>query len=348
MVGAYSEVRLGPFVARGNYLIVLEAEPFVRPPTLPAQRLSISVGGVPFVQTELTAGGRFGFRIPPELIVEDGDLLFVFDHPDAARPSDLSAMKDHRILALSMSRLELWRVDRVAVDAIAGGLGGLSVEQVEQQAGLPAADLLTQFESLGENCEFGLVQRRCGAEPLGLLRFSNTLLASLLNGLQAGFEGLGEAGDLIFRLEGKAKAEYIIDEQRYNVVYHTFRYKGEIDEEKFAVSESARLQFLVRKFVEDLRRGEKIFVIKRIAPLCEEEVLPVFTALGAYGPNTLLWVVPADGAHPPGSVHWVLPGLLKGYVDRFAPNENAHDLSLDIWLEICVNAYELRRRSLQV
>jgi hypothetical protein len=155
---------------------------------------------------------------------------------------------------------------------------------------------------------------------------------------------LGELDDLDFRLEGKTKPEYIIQEKRYGLVYHTFRYRGEIDEDKFLASESARLKFLVRKFVEDLQDGEKIFVCKRNTPLREEEILPVLAAINAFGPNTLLWVVLADEKHPPGSVQWVMPGLIKAYIDRFAPNENAHDLSLEVWLEICVNAFALRQQ----
>lgn len=33
-----------------------------------------------------------------------------------------------------------------------------------------------------------------------------------------------------------------------------------------------------------------------------------------------------------------MPGLLKGYIDRFAPEENAHDFSFDGWLQVCANA----------
>jgi len=50
-------------------------------------------------------------------------------------------------------------------------------------------------------------------------------------------------------------------------------------------------------------------------------------ALG-YGPNTVLWVGLADEAHPPGTVEWAGPDLLKGYIDRFAPGDDAHEFSL--------------------
>jgi hypothetical protein len=33
-------------------------------------------------------------------------------------------------------------------------------------------DLVLQFESLGDSCELGLVQRMVGVEPLGMFRFA--------------------------------------------------------------------------------------------------------------------------------------------------------------------------------
>jgi hypothetical protein len=50
-------------------------------------------------------------------------------------------------------------------------------------------------------------------------------------------------------------------------------------------------------------------------------------------------MVPADAAHPSGTVEMLLPGLLRGYVDRFAPSENAHDLSLSAWTDVCEAAW---------
>jgi len=36
-------------------------------------------------------------------------------------------------------------------------------------------------------------------------------------------------------------------------------------------------------------------------------------------------------------------GLLKGYIDRFAPGDNAHDFSFEAWVKLCVNAHLLNR-----
>jgi hypothetical protein len=343
MVGAFSELNLGPVSFGDNYLLMLDIEPYVKPPELTHQRLTLSIDGVPFVQAAVDADGRYGYRIPPELIRNDGNLLIVLDHPDAARPSDLSTDKDHRVLSIRVRRIALYRISGQVDARVLEGTGGISVEEAERRSGTPCDELITNFESLGENCEFGLVQRLCGAEPLSLLRFSNTLLPNLFRGLDDKFKKLGAAEDLGYRLEGKSKKEYIIEEKSYGLTYHTFRYKGEIEEDKFLISEASRLKFLSRKLNEDLREGNKILVYRRNATLEEEEILPLVAAANEYGANTVFWIVQADGQHMPGTVHWVMPGLLKGYIDRFAPNDNARDLSLEIWLELAVNAFQLWR-----
>jgi len=107
--------------------------------------------------------------------------------------------------------------------------------------------------------------------------------------------------------------------------------------------ESARLRFLRRKFLEELEANEKVFVYKFDAPVAEEEILPLHMALNRHGTATLLWVVPAEPDWPAGTVEVVMPGLLKGYIDRFAPADNAHDLSFEGWLRVCANAYVLAR-----
>jgi hypothetical protein len=107
--------------------------------------------------------------------------------------------------------------------------------------------------------------------------------------------------------------------------------------------ESARLKFLRRKFIEELEAGDKIFVYKFGSGVSEEEILPLYMALNRYGDATLLWVVQAERDRPTGTVEVVMPGLLKGYIDRFAPEENAHDLSFDGWLRVCANACVLAR-----
>ena len=51
---------------------------------------------------------------------------------------------------------------------------------VKAALGIEMTEILQQFESLGDNCAFGLAQRKGGCEVLGLLRFGNTPLKSLM------------------------------------------------------------------------------------------------------------------------------------------------------------------------
>ena len=63
-------------------------------------------------------------------------------------------------------------------------------------------------------------------------------------------------------------------------------------------------------------------------------------ALTAVISLSLLWVLPADATHPSGMVEVLLPGLLRGYVDRFAPYSNAPDISLPAWTDLCEAAWK--------
>ena len=47
-------------------------------------------------------------------------------------------------------------------------------------------------ESLGRNCEYGVVQRRCEAEPVSLLRWSGMPVSKLIEALTHEFSGLME------------------------------------------------------------------------------------------------------------------------------------------------------------
>ncbi len=343
MTGVESELRIAQHFAAGDYLIELDVIPFLRPPAVPSQRLTVSVNDCLVGRCTVVRGARFGYRIPAAALASSTALSIVLGHPDAARPCDFGPIDDERLLALSVQRLRLSRIRQGSSSRQIAGTGGIAVADLEQKVGMAADRFMMQFESLGDNCEFGLVQRRCGAEPLSLLRFSAIELWPLLRGLDVGFHDFGERTKLEVRLEGTVRREYVFHEMRYGVAYHTFRYEGDVDADRLMAGEPTRLAFRVRKFLEDLRGGEKIFVCKRNIPLQEEETLPLYAALSSYGRIALVWVVPADAGHASGSVEVVAPGLFKGYIARFAPLDNAHDLLLDEWLEVCANAYELSR-----
>lgn len=50
--------------------------------------------------------------------------------------------------------------------------------------------LVARFESLGDNCEFGFVQRRSGVEDGGLLRWAVSPPEALLKAIRSRFSGV--------------------------------------------------------------------------------------------------------------------------------------------------------------
>ncbi|MBE7158144.1 MAG: hypothetical protein INR62_06870 [Rhodospirillales bacterium] len=352
--GAESHLMIPPPETAEEYILTLDVTPFVHMPDLPTQRLIVSVNDTVIGSARLSRPTLLGYRIPASLVHRNDRMLVTLQHPDATRPCDVSSTTDQRALAFAVREAKLHHVRHGKTHAWSHLPAGLTlgsgergahargsadvVEWAINRTGLSLPDIALKFESLGENCEFGLFQRRCDAEPLGLLRFSSTFMRNLIRGIDTGFEGLGEIDDIDPRLEGGPQKEYMIHEKRYGLVYHTFVYEGQRSIWLMREQESARLRFLRRKFIEELEATDKIFVYKLNAGVSDEEILPLQMALNRYGDATLLWVVPAERDHPPGTVEVIRPGLLKGYIDRFAPDHNAHDLSFEGWLRICANA----------
>jgi hypothetical protein len=341
-VGPQSEVWLDNPNQAMDCVLEIEVLPFVAPPSLSAQRAAVFVRGALVGRVELQERRRLGFRVPAGLLAGQGPIRVVFQHPDAAAPTAHGYDRDVRELALCFQHLALRSLEEGSEGSRIERGQVVIASDIAQMTGEPAAQFMRRFESLGDNCEFGLVQRRCGSEPLGLLRFSNIDLSNLTNGIDAGFKNLGDPSNMEFWLHRGGRREYVLRDKSYHLVFHTFRYEGEVNENELIEQQSARLKFLRRKILEDLANGEKIFVVKRNEELQLDEVLPLLTALRRHAPTArLLYVVPATSEHPSGTAELAAPGLVRGFIDRFAPTEAAQDLSLEPWLAVCVNAYRL-------
>jgi hypothetical protein len=198
------------------------------------------------------------------------------------------------------------------------------------------------FESLGDNCEFGLIQRHGGAEPLGLLRFAGIhvpieiRLGKLVSALERRFDGIGRPGTISVNLEGEAgQREFLVRETLYDLMYHSAVLEGAIQPQDLLKRESKRLNFLRRKLVEDLESGSKIWVWKSQSTLTADQVEPLLQVLRSMGPNILLWVVEGDALHKGGSIEQIDRDFIKGRIERFAPYGNALDVLPASWFEMC-------------
>ncbi len=342
MTGIESELRFNQVFAGGDYILELDLRPYLKPPAPASQLLTVSVNGVVVGRSTVMRRGRFGYRIPSAAFADRQSTSIMFSHPDAVRLRDFGQCRDQHLRSLSLSRLRLSRIrDGASGDRI-GGTGGIATPELLRLVNMPLDQFILRFESVGDNCEFGVVQQRCGVEPfLSLLPFGGIRLRDLLRALDNDMRDFGDLANVEVSLHDDARPEFLVREKRYKATFHTSRFKGEIDAERLRASESERLVYCARKFVNSLQRGNKIFVIKRNEPLEEDEILPLYAALSSYGRNTVLWIVPADAEHASGTVEMVLPGLLKGFIARFAQYDRARDLLLNDWLEVCANAYRL-------
>ncbi len=211
----------------------------------------------------------------------------------------------------------------------------VDIERVEDDA---IRSLLLGFESLGADCEFGLVQRRYGAEPLGLLRWNKVTFPNLLAGLGARFEGLGtrEQTELgVFDL-----GEYRVRDTRYDLSMHTFVYRHQAEPGELIGKVSARLGYLRGKLVDDLATAEKVFVYKH-AGLDDAAMRALHRALRVYGPVRLLCVTSAGEKAagllqtPVGTAVKLDEDLYVGIVARFGNASGAWNIAFPDWVAIC-------------
>jgi hypothetical protein len=202
----------------------------------------------------------------------------------------------------------------------------------------PDAALVNHFESLGRGCEFGFLQRRAGAEPMGLLRFASMPLEGLIRGLQSQFAGIGDADSLAL---SRNDGEYWIEVPKFALRYHTELYEGEITPEELVQLERRKVKFLAAGLIDGLKSGSKIFVYLQRQPVTDGEFDTLRTALASCGPATLLWVAASDRTHPADTVELLDERLMVGYLGRLAPRQALYDVDYASWMAICRRAFDL-------
>jgi hypothetical protein len=190
-----------------------------------------------------------------------------------------------------------------------------------------------RFESLGENCEFGIVQRRCGAEPLGPLRFAIVGAENLARALEAGLSDLIDPKLMEARL---SDGRFVAHNRLYDITFgHSGFHDGDVGPDRALHLIVRRLQLLARKLKAILAGGEKVLVFRsRVDD--DAMALRLGAALARFGPNLLLWVAPAPTRSAVGRVEPLADGILKGGIE---PDSDWDNLALETWLTLCERAY---------
>jgi hypothetical protein len=106
-VGPQSMLLLPRPAPAESYELNLHLEPFVHEPEIALQRLSLQINGKPVFAARIPERVVLQIQVSRDVIQAQNPLRLVFDHPDAARPSDITGFADDRVLAFSVRRLML-------------------------------------------------------------------------------------------------------------------------------------------------------------------------------------------------------------------------------------------------
>jgi acyl carrier protein len=187
--------------------------------------------------------------------------------------------------------------------------------------------MFARFESLGDSCEFGVVQQEFGIMQPHLLRFASFLggpaeqLARLIAALRDDFSSIADRDFLDLQIPDQewdgGEKEYRFVNSCYGWQIHTGLMVGAYDMNaaKIRLKDFPEsLAFLRDKQLRELRLGRKIWIWKSAQPSPQQDVEALLDVLQIHGRNTLLWVLRADAAHPPGTIVRMRDNFLKGYI----------------------------------
>ena len=329
-----------------NCRLSFRAWPLFLPGVLERQRVTVFVNQrfVGYFAFDTPAERTAYVDVPWDMI--DGLLTttVMFRFPDATSPKELGVSEDRQTLAMAFAEIALGGADAAAPADWMAAEAALPAEVravVEQQASKSA--LFRRFESLGHDCEFGIVQKAFEIHSLGLLRYAAISADGVAALLEGGLAQAGQRENLW--IDPESDGEMVVHDRLCDFKMHTFNVRGiGLDEAAIIDREARRLPRIARKLQEDIEEADKIFVF--VDPGSSgPAVARMVAALRSHADNTLLWVRKATPDHPPGLVVAADPGLILAFVpDRppRVPGPGFADPDLECWATVCERALACR------
>ncbi len=191
------------------------------------------------------------------------------------------------------------------------------------------------FESLGDDCEFGNVQRRFGSQRLGLFRFASTNIDGLNAAFEHGLDNLiSDSSIEIFQDEGEHRTRAA----SYGMLFHTHVPAALSTPGEIKAQEVRRLKLLVRNFIEDLEEGNRIFVYKSAQiPVAKMQILAGH--LRRFGNNHLLGVTSTKDKRKLARLEVLSDSLALGHIEQL--DWDVSTRSAELWSSICSQAHAL-------
>lgn len=336
--GRRSRVTLPRPPGGDGVVLAVVVDPYLVPAVLPQQTLRVLANGRTLRLMRPSRRTVVLARIDAATLDLAPSLDVTFEHPDIVQPNMVSSSSDSAGYSIGVLSLALLR-DGPASRPAAARAAAPSPPPPAPEA-LDDTQLMMQFASLGDNCEFGMAQRAAGAEPSDLLRFTGTEPPGLLRALEEDFACIADPEYLDFDIHANGTLhEYILHVRRYTLDMHTRVLEGSMPVERLIGREIKKLSLLHRLFLEDLGAGHRIFVYKRNDGIDAVFIGALHRALQRHGRNALMAVSLSDAAHPPGTVEPVADGLYRGYIDRLSRYDNAASPPSPVWLDLCRRCY---------
>ena len=198
---------------------------------------------------------------------------------------------------------------------------------------------LSQFESLGWSCEFGVLQRHYGVDFLSLLKFSNMPLAGLMRAISEDFVDFSNAEQIqVLKPHDVPDGEFFIKCLSYNCMLHTHIRGPDSALLLMASKMRRRVKFLRNKLLDDLSVGEKIFVQLANPGSTLDDMFQFVSAFRGVTRAPLLFVKVAENKSDIGTIKEIAPGFLLGHLSRTGIFADHQDLDFECWLQLCVKA----------
>lgn len=210
--------------------------------------------------------------------------------------------------------------------------------------GTPLRDIIGQFDSLGQNCEYGFIQVANHFGEGNLLTFALADSANaVIRLLEQRMEGLYRRD----RLEQAGDGPLVRD-RHYGIAFHSKMYvhKGvptpQAERDAIYADDLSKLTYQTEKFRAQLSAPQRIWVYKSLNRIGLDKILELHGALAAHGPNQLL-VVQADPASPAG-VEMLDQGLYLGHIPTYSPGGEAWRFDPQAWATVLRGTLRLAGR----
>ena len=243
-----SEIELPVLLLSGSYTLRVDVTPLVYGEDRPTQDLNVVLDGVLVGHFTLNQPTSLIIPLPRELTEGREILPLRFIAPNSCKPCDLGMSTDKRLLGFAFRRVAVsplpphlsgietlhseqafsWRPQAVSRQFLTEDGASLR-DSISIAFGEDATAVLRHFESLGDNCEFGIVQRKLSLEVFNLFRFGNTQLANLMVALTDDLVALNDAAAVTVELSHTPRREFIVSVPAYHLRWHTFTYENETD-----------------------------------------------------------------------------------------------------------------------